>query len=221
MAALGPARARWVLAAVLVLCGLCPALANNVDIQAQGLLKGSAVLSINGKVRLLKEGQTSPEGVTLLEATSKFARLRYQEREFTLTLSRRISGQFQPAQKAEVRLPSRDGGHYWANGSINGRAVAMMVDTGATRVALSEQHAKALGIRYTDGQQGMVSTASGRAKSWRVQLDSVGIGGVIVHQVSAVVIEGSFPEMVLLGNSFLRKVDLDQEQGVLVIRSRL
>jgi aspartyl protease family protein len=96
----------------------------------------------------------------------------------------------------------------------------MMVDTGATAVALSEQQAKALGIRFAEAQVGWVSTASGRAKSWRVQLESVAIGGVIVYQVPAVVIEGSYPDMVLLGNSFLQKVDLDREQGVLVIRSR-
>ncbi|MBB3167049.1 retropepsin-like aspartic protease family protein [Simiduia aestuariiviva] len=210
---------RWLLAALF--CVPTGSWAQALDIQAQGLLKGSAVLSINGTTRLLKVGQTSPEGVTLLAGTSKFARVRYQDQEFELTLSRRISSAFAPAGKAEVRLPSGERGHYWAQGAINGRSVRMMVDTGATSVALSEQNAKALGVRYTDGREGLVSTASGRAKSWYIMLDSVGVGGVVVHQVPAVVIEGNFPEMVLLGNSFLQKVDMDQEQGVLVLRSRL
>ncbi|UTA47519.1 TIGR02281 family clan AA aspartic protease [Simiduia sp. 21SJ11W-1] len=195
--------------------------ASALDIQAQGLLKGSAVLAIDGNTRILKEGQTSPEGVTLVEGTSKFARVRYRGQELKITLSRRISGSFAPPKKAEVRLARGRGGHYWAEGAINSRPMQMMVDTGATSVAMSEQHAKALGVRYTEGQRGQVSTASGRATSWQVMLESVGVGGVVVYQVPAVVLEGNFPEMVLLGNSFLQKVDMNQEQGVLVIRSRL
>ena len=43
------------------------------EIRVNGLFSGSAVLVINGKQHLLKQGQTSPEGVTLLESNSQQA----------------------------------------------------------------------------------------------------------------------------------------------------
>lgn len=210
-------RAAW---AVLFLLVAGMAQADNTDIKARALFKGSALLVIDGKQQLIKQGQTSDEGVMLVEATSKYAVIMFHGQQKTLKISRDISSNFAPADKAQVRLPSRSGGHYWASGAINGHTTDMMVDTGATTVALSETKAKALGIRYKKGVQGQVSTAGGLAKSWSVTLDSVAVGAVVVHQVPAVVIAGNYPEMVLLGNSFLDNVDLAREQGVLVITSR-
>lgn len=204
-----------------LLLSLCAVMASaEVSIRAKALLKGSALLEINGTERFLKQGQESPEGVTLLSADSKSARVRVNGIEKTLTLSRHIGAAFEQPALAEVRLPRGDGGHYWAQGQINGRPARMMIDTGATSLAMSEVHARSLGLRYQEGQAGVVSTAGGRARSWMILLDNVAVGGVVVRQVPAVVIEGNFPEMILLGNSFLDKTDLDREQGVLVIRSR-
>lgn len=208
---------KWCL---LVLC-LCTAWASaDTSIRVKALLKGSALLEINGTERYLKQGQKSPEGVTLLAADSRSARVLINGQEKTLRLSRHIGAAFEQPALAEVRLPRGEGGHYWAQGQINGRAARMMVDTGATSLAMSEVHARSLGLRYQQGQSGVVSTAGGRARSWTLMLDSVAVGGVVVRQVPAVVVEGNFPEMILLGNSFLDKTDLDREQGVLVIRSR-
>ncbi|MDN3637598.1 TIGR02281 family clan AA aspartic protease [Simiduia curdlanivorans] len=191
-----------------------------VDIQVSALFKGSALLDINGKRQLLKVGATSPEGVQVIAANSKSVVISYRGQQQELTLNRKIGALFAAPEKALVRINTGKGGHYWAKGQINGRPVDMLVDTGATSVAMSERHAQSLGLQYRQGLVGMATTAGGKIKSWQVNLDSVSVGNVLVNQVSAVVLAGDFPEMVLLGNSFLDKVDIDREQGVLVIRSR-
>ena len=66
----------------------------------------------------------------------------------------------------------------------------------------------------------LLSAAGGKVNAWHVSLDSVSVGSVVVNHVAAVVLEGDFPEVILLGKSFLDKVDLDREQGVRLIRSR-
>lgn len=192
----------------------------DVEVRARGLFKNGAMLEINGAQKLLKVGQRSDEGVLLVEANSKFAVIEVEGKRRQLKLSRQIGTQFVQPDKAEVRLPSRSGGHYWATGRINGRAVEMMVDTGATSIALSSDQAKALGLRYQKSTPGNVSTASGVAKAWPVMLDSVSVGAIKLHKVEAVVIDGSFPAMILLGNSFLKRVDLEREQGVMVLKAR-
>lgn len=60
-----------------------------------------------------------------------------------------------------MRISSGRGGHYSAAGQINGSPVEFLIDTGATTVALSGEHAQRLGINYLAGKPTLVSTASG------------------------------------------------------------
>ena len=191
-----------------------PGFGADIEIKVSALFKGSALLEISGKQQLLKTGSTSPEGVTVIAADSKKVIVSYQGVEKELNLSRQIGALFMSPSKAEVQLLSG------AGGLINGRQVRMLVDTGATSVAMSERQASLLGIRYQQGVAAVVNTAGGNVNAWHVNLDSVGVGSVVVNQFAAAVLEGDFPEVILLGKSFLDKVDLDREQGVRLIRSR-
>lgn len=69
----------------------------------------------------------------------------------------------------------------------------------------------------TGGQQGSVVTAAGRARSHFVTLDRVEVGGLSVRNVDAAVVEGAYPEDILLGMSFLRHVGLSESAGVLTL----
>ena len=97
----------------------------------------------------------------------------------------------------------------------------MLVDTGATVVALSSQQAQQLGINYLQGRATTVVTASGRANAYQIKLRSVIVGGINAEVVSAVVVEGDYPEMVLLGMSYLNYVDMREQNGVLLLQSKL
>ncbi len=190
------------------------------DLTAKMLAEGSALIDINGKSHMLSEGEQSPEGVTLVSANGDRALVKYRGQEYTLTLSRQISTAFSEAEFAEVRIASGRGGHYLTPGRINGMPVEFMVDTGATSIALGAAEARRLGIHYAAGQLINVNTANGVASAYKVWLDSVTVGTITIKHVEAFVITGEAPGTILLGNSFLKLVDMTTERGVLVLRAQ-
>lgn len=192
-----------------------------IDVRVKGLFGGSAVLTIDGKQRLLKAGKTSPEGVLLVEADSKGALIEVDGERRYLTLSKRIGATYQKSESAEVRIASGYGGHYVTPARINNRPVEVMVDTGATSVAMNINTAKKLGINYRAGKAATVSTANGTAESFNVMLDNVTVGSVRVNHVSATIIIGDSPTVILLGNSYLSRVKMWRDEGVLVLQSKL
>lgn len=208
-------------ALVLLVCWMAAGVAPGASLTAKMLAKDTALIEVEGKSRMLRAGQTSPEGLKLIRASRAGAEVEYQGKNYTLTLERRIATGFAGASVAQVRISSGAGGHYSASGQINGSPVEFLIDTGATTVALSGEHAQRLGINYLAGEPAMVSTASGNTTAYRIWLDRVSVGMVEVKHVEAVVIPGSAPQTILLGNSFLSLVDMRTEQGVLVLTSRL
>ncbi len=185
------------------------------------LFPNKAMVEIDGKNRVLKVGKTSPEGVTLISASSREAVIDVNGERSTFNVDSQIGGQLTTPEQREVRISRNAIGAYMTVGSINGRTVNMMVDTGATAVAMSEMEAKRLGIPYwLKGEQSGVSTASGFSRAWNVILDKVQVGPIVQHNVRAVVVEGSNPEQVLLGMTFLDKVKIENTGNVMVLRSK-
>jgi aspartyl protease family protein len=114
-----------------------------------------------------------------------------------------------------VVLEQDRSGHYEAEGQINGQAVTFLVDTGATDVALPESVARALGLEF--GPRVKVMTAAGPASAWMTRLDEVRVGAIRRRNVRATITDGEF-NGILLGMSFLRHYNLQQQDGRLVIR---
>ena len=205
----------------LILFSMCYAFNSSaLEIEAKMLAQGSAVLIIDGTQRMLREGSRSPEGVLLVSADGKQAVLEIDGKRKNISLSRSIGSQFKRANKTEVRIASSEGGHYFTKGLINGTPINFMVDTGATFVSMSAQEADRLGIDYRGGIPLVMSTANGNAKAFQVTLDSVSVGNIVIHQVVAVVHAGNFANETLLGNSYLSKVDLKIDKGVLVLSEK-
>ena len=97
-------------------------------------------------------------------------------------------------------------GHYWADALIEGRAVRMMVDTGASVVALTRVDAARLGLRLEpDDFSGTVITASGPVRAAPVELQTVAVAGARVERVQALVVERGLPHS-LLGMSYLGRL---------------
>lgn len=208
------------LALALALTGLLISPGWATDIRVNGLFGGSAVLVINGKQRLLKQGQTSPEGVTLIDSNSRRAVVEHNGKQMTLGLSDHISSSFQAAEMAEVRMPRADNGHYFVSGFINGRPADFMVDTGATSIAMNFHHAEQLGVNFRSGRKGSASTAGGIVNAYHVPIQKLTIGNITLNQVDATVVIGDFPSQILLGNSFLSRVEMSEEEGVMVLRTK-
>jgi aspartyl protease family protein len=97
-------------------------------------------------------------------------------------------------------------GHYWANALINGKAVRVMVDTGASAVVLTRDDARRLGLASRDSDfTGEVLTASGPAPAARVTLRRVSVGGAEARDVEALVVRDGLPHS-LLGMSYLGRL---------------
>ena len=207
---------------VAVLIGLFTDLHGEPKVTALGLFKGTAVLSIDGKQRVLKKGESSPEGVRLIDADANRALIEIEEREFELSLDGKISGAIPagPVSKV-VRLVPGNGGHYFVDGQINGNPVRFLVDTGATSVAMNKHTARQIGIPYAvEGEKHTVRTASGFAVGYGVVLDEVKIRSLGIKRVTGTVIDGDFPSVPLLGQSFLNRLDIHREGAVMELRER-
>lgn len=191
--------------------------AQATDVTVKGLFSGSAVLSINGKQRLLKAGKTSPEGVKLIRADSRTAVVEINGQRHQLGISQHIASGFSQPKVLEVRIPEGHGGHYWAAGQINGRPVTFLVDTGATNIAMNRATAEFLGVNYRAGRQAQAQTAGGVKTVYIVTLARVSVGSIVLDQVQASVHLDESPTKVLLGNSFLSQLEMQKDNGVLVL----
>lgn len=201
-------------ASIVLLAALCTTTVGAVDsISVHALFQDKAILVIDGKRRVLAKGETSAEGVRLI-ATDTAA----EEAEVEVGGERRIvklgmvMASFQPAGQASVTLWAGSGGHFHADGTINGLPVRFLVDTGATTIALSGDDARRLGIDYRkSGRPGFANTAGGVVRTYALSLQKVELGPILLYDVAAAVIEGPFPREPLLGMSFLGRLDMKRE----------
>ena len=197
-----------------------PALAAE-KVSVMALFTDKAMLFIDGRNRLLKAGQTSPEGVKLISADPRQAVVLLNGDELTLQPGGGVQASYKTRAAREVLISRNKRGAYTSHGSINGRAVTFLVDTGASSVAMSAVVAKSLGIPYRlEGRRTIIGTASGQAKGYQVQLDKVQLGEVTLNDVEGVVIEADGPQQVLLGMSFLQRLEMSQKGNVMMLRQR-
>jgi len=106
-------------------------------------------------------------------------------------------------------------GHYRAEALINGEKVDVLVDTGATGVAISQDVADKLNLKSIDAIR--TNTANGDSVGYMVRLKSVKLGGVDAQDVSAM-IAPSLDGDVLLGMSFLGRMDVRLYKGEMTIK---
>lgn len=208
---------RPLLLAILLisLCGTAPA----TQVRVLALFPGKAMLEVDGERRVLSNGERLGE-VRLIAATPSRARVEVDGREESLGLASRVASRYAEPEREEIRLLRRGSGFY-VDGLINGQPVRMLVDTGATSVAISEREARRLGISYAaDGEGAEVRTASGTARAFAVRLKSLKLGMRTFANVAAVVVEGEYPEHVLLGMNVIGAYEVDQRGNLMILRSR-
>ena len=118
-----------------------------------------------------------------------------------------------------VELSAPRNGHFFADAEINGRSVNVMVDTGASMVALTYEDARRAGLTPRDSDfTHRANTANGVAKVAPIVIDRLSIGNVEVRNVQAAVMEEGKLDTTLLGMTFLGKLSKFQMQsGKLVL----
>lgn len=185
-----------------------------------GLMGSKAILRINGQQQMLGKGE-SRDGVTLLGIVAGEAQLDINGRKINLGMGMDTGGIAARAEGGSVEIVMNGIGQFITMGSINGRTVEMLVDTGANTVSMTTDDARRLGIDYLmDGQLGASTTAGGIVRSWLLTLRSVQVGPITVKNVQATIREAPSNTPVLLGMSFLSQVDMRHEQNRLKMTAR-
>ena len=119
-------------------------------------------------------------------------------------------------QRGELQLARNRAGHYVADGEINGKRVTFLLDTGATWVAVPLAFARELGLKR--GAAVTLQTANGAAVGYQTRLDRVRLGPLELTDVSAVMSDGLDADVVLIGMSFLKRVEFTQRGDQLILR---
>ena len=189
----------------------------------QGVLGSKALLSIDGKRLVLSPKDAPQEGVRVLRVSADVVQVEIdgQARQLRLGDSHVVTAPYKPRQTTSVSIPRGASGMYTTVGSINGLPVAFLVDTGASTMAMNAGQAKRLGIDYrVVGEPTFVGTASGVSKAYRVTLDTVTVGEIKQQNISAVVIEGQRPLQVLLGMSFLGRLEIQHDGSLIRLKQK-
>jgi aspartyl protease family protein len=194
---------------------------NAPSVALSGVLGSKALLVINGAPPKMMEAGQTHAGVKLISVSGDQAVLDIGGKRANLRVGDApvsLGGGGGSASGSKIVLPVGSGGHFMANGSINGRAIQFMVDTGATSVAIGTSDAQRMGIDYLKGQPVRMGTANGVAQGWRVVLNSVRINDVEIYDVEAVV--GPNMPFALLGNSFLSRFTMNRNSDTMVLERR-
>ena len=120
----------------------------------------------------------------------------------------------------EVSLQRSSDRHFYATASVNGHDVRFLVDTGASEIALTEDDARKVGIKFDPDRYELLGEgASGFVRGQYVNLDTIQIDGIHENGVKAVVVEGA--AVSLLGQPFLENIDeIVIRKGEMVLRDQ-
>ncbi len=196
--------------AIVVALLSCPAEAQDVSVVA--LFEGKALLVVDGgKPRTVRAGETYA-GVKLISANSEEAVVSVNGKHQRLRIGEgAYSANTVPSGQITVTLTPDPSGHFITSGTINGASMKFLVDTGATMVSMGLEDARRAGVNYLDGTRGQSQTANGITLVYKVKLGSVKLGDITLNDVDGVVHENSSLPVVLLGMSFLGKLDMRRE----------
>lgn len=113
---------------------------------------------------------------------------------------------------AEFVIERSSDGHYYADGSVNGRLVRFLIDTGSSAVALSAKDADRIGIAHDPERYELIGKgASGIVRGSYMEVDELSVGGIAMEDREIAVVQGL--ETSLLGQPFLDSL------GEVVIRN--
>ena len=215
--------------AALLVAGLLASAAAAQDVALTGMMGSKPLLVVDGGApKAVGVGETH-RGVKVISAGADRATLESGGKRFTVRLGEspvHMGGMMLPATHAEeagdgrrIVLSQTGGGHFTTHGTINGKSVNFIVDTGATTIALGIGDAERLGLPYKQGQRVMMQTANGVSTGWRVKLDTVRIKGVQIHNVDATVAPTNMG-VALLGNSFLNRFIMTRNDDQMILERR-
>lgn len=110
-----------------------------------------------------------------------------------------------------VEIPRGEGGHFWAEVSINSVTKRMLIDTGATNTSITRDTAKQAGIEVDDNFGVMVSTANGTVVNQRATIARLNLASITAREMPVLV--GDNLSNDLLGVDFLNQLKSWRAEG--------
>ncbi len=221
-------RLLWALLAVLTAVLLVLALAQDEDTIAGVSRTDFVSLAVRLVILLLVGGlvlayfrrrvSRAIESTLIWTVIALLLALGYTYRFELRDIADRVVAEFVPGHAATrgrtVEIARGNGGNFAVVAQINGARIAMVLDTGASSVVLTQEAAKAAGLplevlAYTVN----VDTANGRARAAPVTLDRIAIGGIIERAVPALIAQQGQLRTNLLGMSFLNRLESWEVRG--------
>lgn len=214
----------------LTLCLLVFATAGQAaNVTISGIMGNRALISVDGgPPQVVGVGDRLGE-VRILEVKRNAVLLDNAGRRMTLGIGQ--ANTYHPAPRPHAQPDKANGsgsivltadgrGQFMANGTVNGRSVSFLVDTGASLVTLPMSVAKGAGVDFRNAKRTMMSTANGVAPAQRVTLNHVGLGNIRANLVEALVVEDTNLPIALLGMSFLNRTDMSRQGDALTLKQR-
>ncbi|MEW6454252.1 MAG: TIGR02281 family clan AA aspartic protease [Pseudomonadota bacterium] len=133
--------------------------------------------------------------------------------------SERIMAELMPGRAAQrtnrmVEIVRGRNGDFQVAAQINGSRVAMVLDTGASSVVLTQEAAKTAGLPLEVLSYSVaVDTANGRTRAAPVTLDRLAVGDIIERGVPALIAQPGQLRTNLLGMSFLNRLESWEVRG--------
>jgi aspartyl protease family protein len=130
----------------------------------------------------------------------------------------RIMAELVPGRAASkgriVEVARGRAGEFGVTTQVNGGTIAMVLDTGASAVVLTQADAKAAGLPLEVLSYNVpVDTANGRTRAAAVTLDAVAVGGLVERSVPALIAQPGLLRTSLLGMSFLNRLESWEVRG--------
>jgi len=203
------------------LAALClfPLLAQALDVGLAGVMGSKAMLMINGgEPQAIPVGQ-SLDGVKVISIQGDQAIIEIGGKKRPLRVGQHAIGTPSGDGSGKTILTADGQGHFYATGTVNGTSVRFLVDTGATMVSLGAADARRIGLDASRGQRGLSNTANGQVVVTKVQLDTVRVGEITLHNVDALIHQTDMP-MALLGMSFLNRMEMQRDGSTMTLKRR-
>jgi aspartyl protease family protein len=201
----------------LCLCAAGQGVAQEVGLA--GVMGSKAMLMVNGgEPQAVAIGQ-SLDGVKVVSVNGDQVVIEIGGKKRPLRVGQHAIGAPATDGSGRIIMTADAQGHFYTTGNINGTSVRFLVDTGATMISLGASDARRIGLDFNRGQKGMSQTANGQTMVSKIQLDTVRIGDVTLHNVDAVVHQTDMP-MALLGMSFLNRMEMQRDGNTMTLKKR-
>ena len=201
--------------------GLCliSGSADAQDVGLAGVMGSKAMLMVNGgEPQSVAVGQ-SLDGVKVVSVQGDQVVIEIGGKKRPLRVGQHAIGATTADGSGKVVMTADNQGHFYTTGTINGVSVRFLVDTGATMISLGASDARRIGLDFNRGQKGMTQTANGQTAVSKIQLDTVRIGDVTLHNVDALIHQTEMP-MALLGMSFLNRMEMQRDGSSMTLKKR-